>query len=226
MTMGGPEFQNRPKPSRDVSMFPQVQDGPKAAPSYELSPMMYPQDQGSAQESSRRPWLRRSDEDDLQSNFETVLIHRNVDELIQQWEERIVDANVLPENSHVIGWNGTTLLWNHRDIHGEVVYMVVTPSGDGVTQADIAHRTKHAGQEHAANLGRGDPDLEKLIVKYFDAVQEQLTKFINKLRSDIQSRADDLRRNLREMNSDEDTNELFKRQRLPEDRDDPQGKQG
>ena len=155
------------------------------------------------------------------------MIHRNVDELIQQWEERIVDVNVLPENSHVIGWNGTTLLWNHRDIQGEVVYMVVTPSGDEVTQADIAHRTKHAGQEHAAHQGRGDPDLEKLIVKYFDAVQGQLAKFINKLRSDIQSRSDAAtRRNLRVMNSDDDTNELFKRQRLPEDRDDPQGKQG
>ena len=225
--MGGPEFQNRPGPSRDVSMFPQVQDGPNAVPSYELSPMMYPQDQGSAQESSRRPWLRRSDEDELQADFETVLIHRNVDELIQQWEERIVDVNVLPENSQVISWNGTTLLWNHRDIQGEVVYMVVTPSEDEVTQADIAHRTKHAGQEHAANLGHNDPELESLIKKYFDTVQSQLAKYINKLRTDIQTRTDAvMRRNLRVKNSDEEKNELFERQRKPEDRDDREGKQG
>ena len=101
------------------------------------------------------------------------------------------------------------------------------PSRGEVTQEEIEHKTKHGGHEHAASLGRGESDLEKLIREYFDIVQRQLAKHINKLRTDLQARADAIRRrNLRVKNSDEETNELFERRLNREDCDDQGNKQG
>ena len=150
--------------------------------------------------------------DSGQRSFGTIFIHRNVDELIQQWKGRIQEATNLSDDSLVISWNKNTMLWNHRDSLNEVVFLAVAPTEGQITLQDIEHRVKHEGHEHVAKEGRGDPDLEELILKYFSIVQGQLAKRLNKVRTDIQAQIDEGRRyDLRERRSDEETSELYER---------------
>ena len=199
----------------------------------ELNPTMLPTVRTTSQSaasttSADRPTnlqgLRRSDVDSGQRFFETVYIHRNVDELIQQWKERVQEATNLSEDSMVISWNGSTMLWNHKDALGEVVFIVIAPTEGQLTLKDIEHRVKHDAQETVGRVGRGDPDLEELILKYFSFAQGQLAKRLNKVRADIQAQIDEGRRyDLRERRSDEETSVLFERISNRKDQDAHQG---
>ena len=199
----------------------------------ELNPTMLPTERPTNQSADllteedqpvSRQSLRRNEGDDARHSFETVFIHRNTNELIQQWEQRIEEATNLDDESHVINWNGSTMVWNHRDVQNEVVFLYVEPTECELTQQDIEHTVKHDGREHVAEVGRGDPDLEELILKYFNVVQTQLSKRLNKLRADVQAQEDEGRRyDLRETHSDQETSELFERVRNRKDQEPHQG---
>ena len=122
--------------------------------------------------------------------FGKAYIHRNVDELMQQWREKVDEADSLEEESLVISWNNSTMIWNHKDKLDEVVYIFVRPSGEWINVEDIDHAIKNQSQEHVDRVSRGDPDLQELIRKYFAIVRDQLIKRLNKIKADTRAQTD------------------------------------
>ena len=133
----------------------------------------------------------------------------NVQELTLKWKDRREEARNMPDE-RAISWNGNSLIWNHRN-NNEANFLVVKPSENEVKHEDIEHITKQEGHEHAANQGQGNPELEKTIRDYFDEVQLRLSRFINKLRVDLQAQMDTRRqmRSFEGKNSDEEMNEVI-----------------
>ena len=127
--------------------------------------------------------------------FDTTLIHRNVDELLQQWQEKIQEAENLEKGSLVISWNGSTMIWNHRDRLSEVVYIFVRPSSERISEEDIDHTISEQSQAHVERFGRGDPDLQNTIREYFQIVKVQLIKRLKEINAQNQTTTNNQRGN-------------------------------